>query len=98
MWSTFLKCMKFEYICKKFTNIGIYSYPNFLLVQIFEYIRILTFIYSYSNIEYSAKIFEYSNIFEYSLRSVWPIRAVDIVDNNRRHGWLLEQLIVDTAY
>ena len=66
MWPTFFTCMKFEYICKKFTNIRIYSYPNFLLVWIFEYIRIPIFIYSYSNIKYSAKniqIFEYIRIF-----------------------------------
>ena len=62
----FFKCMKLEYICKKFTNIRIYSYPNFSLVRIFEYIRIPIFIYSYSNIKYSAKnirIFEYIRIF-----------------------------------
>ena len=28
----------FEYICMKFTNIQIYSYPNFSMVLIFEYI------------------------------------------------------------
>ena len=58
--------MNFEYICKKFTNIRIYSHPNFSLVRIFEYIRIPIFKYSYSNIKYSAKnirIFEYIRIF-----------------------------------
>ena len=57
------------------------------MLRIFEYIRFPIFIYSYSNIKYSAKNIR---IFEYSLRSVWPIRAVDIADNNSRHGWLLE--------
>ena len=55
----------FEYIREKFTNIWIYSYPNLLLIRIFEYIRIPIFWYSYSNIRYSAKnirIFEYIRI------------------------------------
>ena len=58
--------MEFEYIHKKLTNIRIYSYPNFLMVRIFEYIRIPIILYSYSNIKYSAKnirIFEYIRIF-----------------------------------
>ena len=70
----FFKCMKLEYICKKFTNIRIYSYPNFSLVRIFEYIRIPIFIYSYSNIKYSAKnirIFEYIRIFATLCFGLW---------------------------
>ena len=38
-----------------FTNIRIYSYPNFSMVHVFKYIRIPIFLYLYSNIKYSAK-------------------------------------------
>ena len=64
----------FEYIRKKFTNIRIYSYPNFSMVRIFEYIRIPFFLYSYSNIKYSARnirIFKYIRIFEYFWPNIW---------------------------
>ena len=56
----------FEYICNEFMNIRIYSYSNLLLIRIFEYIRIPIRI---RILDIRQKIFEYSNIFEYSLRS-----------------------------
>ena len=64
-------CSKHSNIQEKFMNVQIYSCTNFLLILIFEYIHISNFWYSYWNIRYLVKIFEYVILFEYLLHSAF---------------------------